>query len=492
MRKVNYKEKGITLIALVITIIILLILAGVTLTTALSQNGLFQRAKIAGENYKRAESDEAEKLDEYSSEIDKIINGEGTSSSEGKIKINEFSVNGTDVTDVPIPDGFVHVGGTINDGYVISDAHQDANKGADSDELIGNQFVWVPVKQNQKITLKVTSEEDITSIVVTDPYGKKILERNNEGKNYNNEEIEPTINGEYKVKVTTSTGETSKLLEVYSLYAQNFWITEKLILDSIFESMKAMVESQGGTIEELLDEMDMTKEELIEEYIVMTKNVESLDEFLAKIKAPTFFKETEDYKTNVNKYGGFYIGRYEAGVSSAETDRTESSSNTEQLVIQKNKYVYNYISYDDALNEAQKYATNVETNAKSSLLTGAAWDRTLGWLYETGDKTIGKLTVDSMSWGNYNVNTFFENTENPKKTGESEKTKSKNIYDLAGNVSEWTTEVNTSGSGWLTRGGMEGEDEIVSARANLRSYYDSSNRKTNMEVGFRVALYLSD
>ncbi len=82
MRKVNYKEKGITLVALVVTIIILLILAGVTLSTALSQNGLFQRAKIAGENYKKAESDEAERLDEYSSEIDKIINGETPSTTE--------------------------------------------------------------------------------------------------------------------------------------------------------------------------------------------------------------------------------------------------------------------------------------------------------------------------------------------------------------------------------------------------------------------------
>ena len=72
MKRINYKEKGITLIALVITIIILLILAGVTLNTALSQNGLFQRAKIAGENYKRAESDEEKSISEIEKEIDNI------------------------------------------------------------------------------------------------------------------------------------------------------------------------------------------------------------------------------------------------------------------------------------------------------------------------------------------------------------------------------------------------------------------------------------
>ncbi len=54
MKKINYKEKGITLVALVITIIILLILAGVTISTALSENGLFKRAKLATEKYKEA------------------------------------------------------------------------------------------------------------------------------------------------------------------------------------------------------------------------------------------------------------------------------------------------------------------------------------------------------------------------------------------------------------------------------------------------------
>ncbi len=76
MRKVNYKEKGITLIALVITIIILLILAGVTLGTALGQNGLFQRAKIAGENYKRAESEESQSLKDFEEQIKEVSNEE--------------------------------------------------------------------------------------------------------------------------------------------------------------------------------------------------------------------------------------------------------------------------------------------------------------------------------------------------------------------------------------------------------------------------------
>ena len=89
MRKLNYNEKGITLIALVITIIILLILAGVTLTTALSQNGLFERAKYAGEKYKESEADETEKLGEAEKEIDKIVDDKKDEGNDDKDKEKE-------------------------------------------------------------------------------------------------------------------------------------------------------------------------------------------------------------------------------------------------------------------------------------------------------------------------------------------------------------------------------------------------------------------
>ncbi len=57
--KISIRERGITLVALVITVIILLILAGVTVTTALGQNGLFKRAKLAKEEYEVATEKDA-------------------------------------------------------------------------------------------------------------------------------------------------------------------------------------------------------------------------------------------------------------------------------------------------------------------------------------------------------------------------------------------------------------------------------------------------
>ena len=75
----------------------------------------------------------------------------------------------------------------------------------------------------------------------------------------------------------------------------------------------------------------------------------------------------------------------------------------------------------------------------SSLLTGSAWDRTLGWLYETGSKTSIEIIGDSSSWGNYRNDTF-SNTTSLINTGEYSETEVNHIFDLAGNLSEWTTE----------------------------------------------------
>lgn len=54
-----------------------------------------------------------------------------------------------EVDGVPIPKGFVYVGGTKDTGLIISDSAEDANSGeTKATELKGNQFVWIPVKNN--------------------------------------------------------------------------------------------------------------------------------------------------------------------------------------------------------------------------------------------------------------------------------------------------------------------------------------------------------
>ena len=500
-------QKGITLIALVITIIVLLILAAVSIATLTGQNGILTQANNAKTRTAEAQVNEEIKLAYNSVQTDSLINGwdinkkaeelqkelqkedssatvtvdgtnmnvsyknyETTISEDGtigelakaKIIINEFKISGTKVTNPPVPTGFVHVGGTIDEGYVISDNANDVDKGSDSTELLGNQFVWVPVDKDQKIKINVTSEEEITSIVLTDPYGDDLTIPAASGKEYN-EEITPTINGKYKIKVTTSSGtEKEQKLDVYSLYATRMWEIDMYTSDEYaqalrFENALQLVQTELGV-----------------------SSIEEAEQMIISIYKEGTFAETEDYADKVNSNGGFYIGRYEAGDSSATENRTSATEGT--LVTQKDKYVYNYISQTDALSKAKEYNTNLS----SSLLTGAAWDRTLGWLYETEEKTGAEILADSKSWGNYYDDTF-SNTTGLIKTGEYEQTKAKNIYDLAGNVSEWTTEsCNTAYR--FGRGGCSNDNDEARYPASYGYDYDPSS--ANSRLGFRVALFM--
>ena len=74
-RKRNLKEEGITLIALVVTIIILLILAGVTVSLVVGQNGLLQRAQTASNTMANATANELTQMAKYANEVDELTSG---------------------------------------------------------------------------------------------------------------------------------------------------------------------------------------------------------------------------------------------------------------------------------------------------------------------------------------------------------------------------------------------------------------------------------
>ncbi len=94
-KKQNLKEKGITLIALVVTIILLLILAGVTISQIAGSNGLFQRTRQAVEKYKNAAEEEQIQigmLEKYVSDFSVVVGDEGES--KASVTIKEFTVSG--------------------------------------------------------------------------------------------------------------------------------------------------------------------------------------------------------------------------------------------------------------------------------------------------------------------------------------------------------------------------------------------------------------
>ncbi len=133
----NKQEKGITLIALVVTIVVLLILAGVSISLVLNNNGVISKAKDAKNQYAEAQTNEEKQLNEVTDWIDTKVGD--TTGGDSVTKIDG----------VPIPEGFVYVGGTKASGLVISDnaADKEKYKGQTTvgTDLVGNQFVWIPV-----------------------------------------------------------------------------------------------------------------------------------------------------------------------------------------------------------------------------------------------------------------------------------------------------------------------------------------------------------
>lgn len=154
---------------------------------------------------------------------------------------------------------------------------------------------------------------------------------------------------------------------------------------------------------------------------------------------------------SIKKYGGFYIGRYELGYENNTTPVVKKMNTS-------NNYIAWYTSYTRCL--ALKGSNN---NITTMMITGSLWDETIDWLVSSGatDSEGTALTYqlvgsNSTTFGNYYNATFnyiakdaemptaTETKETSKSvlipTGSAEYTKTNNIYDMAGNVWEWTTE----------------------------------------------------
>jgi len=206
--------------------------------------------------------------------------------------------------------------------------------------------------------------------------------------------------------------------------------------------------------------------------------------------------------------GGFYVGRYETGATSA---RTSSTSGTSQAaVIKANMYPYTRVTTSEAQTKAEGFASG---SMKSSLLFGLQWDLVLKHLQTKGAATQAQVTTNSKAWGNHIDSTWTvsntsakystDSDHNTWKTGAYTKTstttsvklstgaadtfKKMNIYDLAGNNWEWTLEYANSSTYPVTlRGGsshLPGGEKNVSYRGRE----ETTTKGTS--VGFRVGLF---
>ena len=191
-----------------------------------------------------------------------------------------------------------------------------------------------------------------------------------------------------------------------------------------------------------------------------------------------------DETADVVKYGGFYIGRYEAGIPEGDTS---PSNKTGIPVSKKGATVWTVIDYTNSKASAESMISN--EYVQTGLITGKAWDTTCHWIEDSLSSINASASLkDSRYYGNYkdSLDPANENSIIIRTAGFNEKWKIKNIYDLAGNVGEWTYEV-TSNSYKFSRGGScndSGSEFSVSYRVgHLNSW-------ASIYVGFRLRLYI--
>ena len=193
--------------------------------------------------------------------------------------------------------------------------------------------------------------------------------------------------------------------------------------------------------------------------------------------------EEDEYNAmyaSVEKYGGFYIGRYEAsnngsGVAQSKANQApwvdikwgNSMTDLNGGAVEKARAVY------------PDSTSKQEGEAVSTLIYGVQWDATVRWLEENYEG----IAEDSTGHGNYDTGSAIN-------TGSNETYELNNIYDLAGNVYEWTMEAAYSRVR-VIRGGCyryAGSDYPVSNRECGPSSYYPTN--TVSYLGFRLALYI--
>ena len=419
LRNTLRRNKGITLIALVVTIIVLLILAGISIVMLTGQNGILNRAVEAKEKTEVAQEEENEKLQGYEDTINQYVpssNGGSTGGgSEGGNPTGGSLPTETGTTPYLPNSTFSKKEGDLATGLVIQDANQ-------------NEYVWVEVP---------------TTIYDNTTYNNNGAKKPSNSEDYTN--IEACLKSYTKDYSDSNYGDTnSKFTEQY-----------QAMLKSVYQN------------------------------------------------------------------GGFWIGRYEAGLE-GDTPRTSYTeiSESDKAVIKPNMYPYNYVKRDEAQTLAQKMNYG---DCKGSLIFGVQWDLVLKYIETKNPSQKSNLLNNSTTIGNYYNSAFTLNRgkfakygaltdwkaynsdeksnlveKSQKKeqslsengilltTGAIEAANLQNIYDIAGNVWEWTLEFCGTGLSCVGRGGGY---VIYGARFPAQGRHGNTTSLYDDEFGFRVGLW---
>ena len=476
------RNKGITLIALVVTIIVLLILAGISIAMLTGQNGILNRATDA-----------------------KNANGTAQIDEQVKLAVAEALSNGL---------------GTITDENLRKTL--DANVGAGNYELTGNATKGWTIKAGDK-TYNIDA-----SGVNSDDSGNDDNKGNGEtGKLPSTEVTKPYLPGDDFEKVDGTDIDTGLVIkdkegnewvwievpqteEVYKTAKLNIAEFTDDECNIIYNDLKVYTVDYSGSSAEERDTME---------------NFESVD----GITRIEYYKLRNDVLKSIYIHGGFWLARYEAGVKNT----SEISSDDAKIYIQKGCYPYtSSFGKEETIQKMQKFSKNLNSGKySSSLMFGVQWDLILKFIETKGALTQQQIKEGQEEWGNFDTSSFNINDTNAKyiklndyvgiyyeteyswksvysgigsdlgyasgsgtgtnvssiaakkantrfllSTGASERNCVLNIYDLAGNEDEQTLENNDNdryNNGFIYRGGNATHYREENNRNGVyyRSYY---------------------
>ena len=406
-------NKGITIVALVITIVVLLILAGVSINLVLGNNGIISKAK------------EAETKSGEASEND--LKGMNSLIEEMESALNDGKTESETIPYLPSDDFHYDTSTSVDTGLVIADSN-------------GNEYVWVVVPKSL--------------------YNNTAYNSNNDKKPSSSTDYE---NIEYCLQQYTATYRNkTSYSDVYYADDKNVgWFTDETAYNNFKNSMLKSVYENGG----------------------------------------------------------FYVGRYEAGIGTNRNSPGPTNSDGKYTiegmptpVSKADAYPYTYVTRT----QAQNLASNVNSGTKtSSLMFGVQWDLVLAFMSKDTEKinqnTLSELTSNSTTMGNYNNNLWeiknvnaqylsngkFVQCSNPYKkesnsnilltTGADDSFSVQNIYDIAGNVWEWTLEKTSDTSGYCARRGGSYNNTGSAVPATFRGRDNMTY--AHYSIGFRVALW---
>ena len=415
------KNKGITLVALVVTIVVLLILAGVSINLVLGNNGIIAKAKDAETKSAEARENDLKGMNSLIEQMESTLN---ESENGGKTEPET-------VPYLPSDDFHYDTSTSVDTGLVIADSN-------------GNEYVWVVVPKSLY---------------------------NNTAYNSNN------------AKKPSSSTDYANIEYCLQQYTKTY---------------------RNGT-------------DYSDTYVADTDNVG----WFADATAYNNLKNS--MLKSVYENGGFYVGRYEAGIDTTTGTNRNSEGPTnsdgkytiEGMSIPVSKadaYPYTYVTRT----QAQNLASNVNSGTKtSSLMFGVQWDLVLAFMSKDTAKitSTSVLTENSTTIGNYYDNLWtiknanaqysedggdtFKACPNPfKKESESEillttgadsSFSVQNIYDIAGNVWEFTLEKSSNTyNPCALRGGIYYSTGSSYPAAYRRCF---STDFSNFNFGFRVSLF---